>query len=207
MRRMILCFALLLAAACAPAASTRTPPTPVPTDAPSGPVSAVPYPANYRDTFLQYVTVDRKDAVVRYIYVSPNAIASLQASRRIPDHTIIVVEAYDAQRDANGDPITDADGHFIAGDPLPMLHVAEKRSDWQAGDFPSAARSGQWNFASFQIDGSARFDEDLNACFNCHMATQGTDFIYTANLLAQYARSGQTLYSYCNQRRRITCQN
>jgi hypothetical protein len=167
--------------------------------------SAVQYPANYRDTFAQYITVDRRDAVVRHIYVSPQALESLRQSRRIPPGTIIVIEAFDAQRDENGDPLTDDQGHFLPGEALEMVHVAQKRTDWQATDFPSAVRAGQWNFGSFEYGSGAPFDEDLNACFNCHQAAPETDFLYTGNLLAQYAFGGEALYMYCDLTRRTPC--
>jgi hypothetical protein len=169
------------------------------------PGSAVQYPANYRDEFEQYITVDRKDAVVRHIFVSPQALESLRQTRRIPDGTIIVIEAYSAQVDENGDPLRDDQGHFLPGEVLDMVHVAQKRADWQAADFPSAARAGQWNFGSFEFGSGAPFDEDLNACFNCHQATPNSDFLYTGQLLAQYAFGGDPLYMYCELSRRTPC--
>jgi hypothetical protein len=202
-------FLLLLALSALLSACAGAAPGPSPTLTPDAtafaPSSAVRYPANYRTDFYQYVTVDRKDAVVRHIYVSPAAVDALRAGYPLPDDTIVVVEAFKAQVDASGQPLKDDQGHFVPGEPLDMLHVSQKRSTWQASDFPSAARAGKWNFGSFQYGSGVPFNEDLNACFNCHQATPGTDFLYSGRLLAQYAFNGQMLYSYCNLRRRIPC--
>jgi hypothetical protein len=202
MRRIGLCFAILLiAAACMPA----TPSGNSVTTAVSPAASGVQYPASFREDFVQYLTVDRKDAVVRHIYVNPEALDSIRGSRRVPDNTIIVIEAFDAQRDKNGDPIRDELGHFVAGEPLEMIHVAQKRGNWQASDFPSEARAGQWNFGSFEYTTGAAFDEDLTACFNCHSSAPATDFLYSGNFLAQFSLGSDVLYTYCDQRRRVIC--
>ena len=204
MRMLLLLVLSALLSACA-----GLDPGPISTLAPQAtafvPTSAVMYPANYRTDFYQYVTVDRKDALVRHIYVSRAAVDALRAGRPLPDDTIVVVEAFHAQVDEAGQPLKDAQGHFVPGEPLVMVHVSQKRSTWQASDFPSSARAGAWNFGSFEYGSGAPFNEDLNACFNCHQATPGTDFLYSGRLLAQYAFNGQMLYSYCNLRRRIPC--
>ena len=218
----MLLAAILLIAACAPTtAPTATvtatiPPAPTATmrpatttsahEAPVFPTSAVEYPANYRTDFLHYLTVDRPDGFIRDVYIDPIAIDGLLRARRLPDGTTVVLETWRAQVDANGDPVKDADGRYIKDAPLAMVHVGQKRGDWAESDFPSAARSGDWNFGSFDFQTGAKFNEDLSACFNCHQAAANRDFLYSAPQLAQFAASDVTQYFFCELRRRTPCQ-
>lgn len=218
--RILIITTLVLIAACAPVVAptptaTHAPtalPTAAPTIARTGdtpialPVSAVALPANYRTDFLHYVTVDRPDATVRDLYINPAAVAELRRTRRLPDDAIVVIEAYQAQLDTNGDAILDAEGRYLKAEPMAMIHVAHKRSDWAEADFPGAARSGDWNFGSFQFATGAPFAENLSACFNCHQATARSDFVYSASQLVQYALSDTTQYFFCELRRRTPCQ-
>lgn len=170
------------------------------------PLSAVAYPTSYRADFVHYVTVDRADDTVRDIYINPEAVAELRRSRRLPDDTIIVVEAYDAQLDEEGDPLLDENGHLIKGEPMAMVHVAHKNSGWRDHDFPSTARAGEWNYGSFTFETGAPFDEDLAACANCHQARPQMDFVYSTRRLLDYAATETTQYLFCNLARRIPCE-
>lgn len=192
---------LLLAAACSPV-SEAAEETSVPD---SFPASAVPYPADYRASFVRYLTVDRPDATVRDLYINPEAVDALRQGQPLPDNTIIVIEAYDAEVNVNGDPISNAEGRYIKAAPFEMLHIAHRRSDWAEDDFPSVVRTGRWNFGSFDAATGAPFDEDPAACFNCHQAMPQTDFLYTAGHLLHYVRTGEPQYTFCNLRRRLPC--
>lgn len=168
--------------------------------------SAVNFPNQYRETFVHYATIDRIDGLVRDVYVLPAALESLRAGRSLPDGTVIVIEGYYAQEDANGQPLVDEQGHFLRGEPLEMVHVAEKRFDWSPDDFTSVARAGSWNFASYIYGTQARFNEDMNACFNCHNAESALPSnVYSMPLLLRYVREGQTQYFYCKLPERIAC--
>lgn len=192
---------MLCIAACAPARQIITP-TPDPGIFPD---SAVPYPAGYRDKFVYFLTVDRLDATVRDLYISPEALDELRRGNPLPEDAIIVIEGYRAQVDDNGDPMTGPDGRYIKAAPFEMLHVMHRRSDWSDADFPSVVRAGRWNFGSFDVNTGARFDEDLAACFNCHQAMANTDFLYSTSHLRDYLRTGEPQYLYCNLRQRVPC--
>lgn len=210
---------LLLVAACAPAivptptatrapvpaATARPATTPVARESPLFPVSAVEYPANYRTDFLHYLTVDRPDGFIRDVYINPEAVAALRQTHRLPDETIVVLEIWQARVDASGGPVTDADGRYVKDSPLEMVHVGQKRSNWAESDFPGGARSGDWNFGSFDFETGTRFNEDLNACFNCHQAVPSRDFLYSAPQLVQFAASDVTQHFFCELRRRTPC--
>ncbi|MBZ0290040.1 MAG: cytochrome P460 family protein [Anaerolineae bacterium] len=189
-RLLVLMILALLLAACAQ----------------SAPVGVL-LPDNYRTEFIHFARVDRKDGIARDLYVSPDALENVRAGGSLPIGIRIVIEAYQAQTDANGAYRRAANGWLLKGEPLDMVHVAEKRAGWTEADFMGEARAdnGRWNFGSYQFDSTQRFDEDLNACFNCHNAAPQTDFIYTHSLLAAYARTGQVQYLYCDLTDRIAC--
>jgi hypothetical protein len=166
-------------------------------------------PEGYRENFVQYARVDREDATIRELYVHPDTLEQVRAGRVLADGTIIVIEAYHAQIDDQGEPILDSEARFVKGIPIEKVHVIEKRPDWTAADFTSDTRTtgaGNWNFGSYQFDSNARFDEDLNACFHCHNATPETDFVYTYPLLLTFARTGEVQYFYCDIAGRIACE-
>lgn len=203
-------LALLISlSACAPAVETLPTSPPAPTLRPADdrfPDSTVPYPADYhRAGFHHFLTVERPDATIRDLYISPEAVAALAAGGRLPNDTVIIIEGYHALVDAQSAPIIGPDGRYLKGEPFAMIHVAHRRRDWSAADFPAAIRAGDWNFGSFDAQSGARFDEDLAACFNCHQSMPETDFVYSAAHLLRYAQTGETQYLFCNLRRRVPC--
>ncbi len=169
------------------------------------PRAGVGYPADYATTFTHYATVERGDATIRDLYISPRALQGLRNTGRLPHDSVLVIELWQAAVDAAGEPLVDADGRFRKAEVLPALHVAHKRMDWNTTDFPGAARAGNWNFGSFDRESGAHVDENLTACFNCHQANARNDFVYSARELARFAMSDATQYAFCELPRRSPC--
>lgn len=192
-RRWIV-IALLLLAACG-AVGERDGPAP----------GGVPYPADYATGYIHYATIDRGDATIRDLYISPRALQGLRNTGRLPHDSVLVIELWQAAVDGQGEPLADEVGRWRKGEMQPVLHVAHKRMDWEEADFPGAARAGNWNFGSFERESGARIDEDLVACFNCHQATSRSDFLYSARELARFAMSDATQYFHCELSRRSPC--
>jgi Cytochrome P460 len=184
---LICCF---LIAGCASDVSPRQP--------------GVTFPPNYPQDFVQYARVDRTDGKIRDLFINRAAFEAFQSGYPLPNDTIILIDGYDASRDADGKLILDEQGRYIKDKSFENFHVAHKRSDWTDADFLSSIRVGQWNFGSFNPDGTA-FDEDLNACFNCHQVQVNTDFIYSYRQLARFSSSDQIQYFLCNLSERIAC--
>lgn len=201
MRVFVLLLIALLASACATAPTV----TPAP---PTFPTSGVELPANYRDQYDHYATVERTDGTIRDLYVNPGAIGLIMKGQNdfgLPEYTVIVIEAYNAQLDTHGKPLEDATGRYIKATPLAMIHVAEKRPNWQEADFPSIARAGDWNFGSYDFQTHQPYSEGLTPCFNCHNAQAGGDFIYSVSALFSYAYSREVQYQRCDLPGRIAC--
>ena len=168
------------------------------------PVSGVPYPDDYRADLVHYATIDRIDGTIRDLFISPAALDAARNRRALPSGTVIVVEARYAQQ-TDGDYQQDESGHWLPGDSFAQIHVAHKRSDWDAGDYVSDARSGSWNFGSFDVASGQPFDENTESCFHCHNPMSSGDFVYTYDALSAYARTGEVQYLYCDLAARLPC--
>ena len=166
----------------------------------------IPYPSNYRTDLVHYLTVDRSDAVTRNIYISAEAIDAVRARGMIPYGTFIVIEAFDAARDALGLARTDANGHWIAGElRADEIHVGERRSTWYIEDLHANTNFDGWNFRAFEFGSGTPIDRDLVECFSCHDAAFRTEFLFSHADLVAYANTGDVQYRYCPVPDRVIC--
>jgi hypothetical protein len=163
-------------------------------------------PHSYRDTFSLYLVVDRPDATVRHVYAHPDTVAAFRAGEAIPYGSQIVIEAYHAETDAFGTIRRDENGHYIAGEMFPQIHMMEKREDWTVEDLPSPVGVIDWNFASFNTDSYLPSTENRNDCMTCHDASAfRRDFLFSRVYLEAYADTTQIQYLYCNLPERANC--
>jgi hypothetical protein len=162
-------------------------------------------PANYRETFVHYATVDRIDGISRNLYISPAAIMALENGDPIPERTQIIIEAYTALRDEEGKIVVDEDGHFIQDVLDPEIHSSEFRTSWQLADMHTTSRAGDWNFMAFQFETGEQVIHDIGGCFSCHEAAVRRDFVFTRPLLLAYAETGEVQYTYCPAPDRVIC--
>jgi Cytochrome P460 len=135
-------------------------------------------PIDYQTRFIRYATVDKPDRkTVRYLYVNPEAFTAAKPGLPLPYGTLIVMEDHPARLGADGLPLLDQQGRFIAEPKVVNLLLQEKRLGWGDG-YPAAKRNGEWEYALFKPDGS-RNDVPLDACFTCHINTRaGQDFAF-----------------------------
>lgn len=192
----IIVLALLLTAAFWQRSQASPPPDP----------TRMALPQDYRSGFVHYATVDRSDAVTRFLYVDPASLAALEAGEALPEGTRIVIEAYEAARDASGALLRDENGALIPAQMRPEIHMAEKRASWSLSELPTSARVGDWNFSSFDERGWPT-SENLNDCFVCHdnSASPRRDFIFTRRDLDAYVASDTRQYVLCNLPERLQC--
>src|SRR5687768_14581281 len=90
-----------------PAQSISIPPTYPPGREPMA------LPENYRDTLIHFATIERSDAMSRNLYISLEALEAFKNGEPLPDYTRIVIEAFYAELDENGDPVRDENGRLI----------------------------------------------------------------------------------------------
>ena len=85
--------------------------------------SSVQFPADYKQQFVQYATVDcPNSSIVRQMYVNRTALDILKTSKTAPSGTVIVMETYSARQGS--------DGRLTPGR-LNNVFIREKRSGWR----------------------------------------------------------------------------
>jgi plastocyanin len=135
----------------------------------------VAFPENYAAGIL-YGTVDRYDVKqYREQYAAPAAVEAVRKGQPIPSGTVITMIEYKAQLDAQGNPVKDANGHFVKGE-LGRYVVMEKRTSWGA-EYPDNIRNGEWEYQAFTPDRKVSDKVDLKTCFQCHKPHADQDFV------------------------------
>lgn len=164
------------------------------------------YPAGYRNTLVHYLTVDRGDGITRNVFINPAAVIAAGNGERIPDGTQVVIEAFDAQQDANGRVLLSDLRRLLPGDlRADEIHVAERRSTWRIEDTHANTSFDGWNFAAFNADTGERSSARLNDCFSCHDQAFRSEFLFTRDQVDAYAHTGEVQYFYCSQPARVPC--
>lgn len=162
-------------------------------------------PDDYRSRFVHYATVDRIDGIIRYLYINPAALDAVRAGDALPDYTVVVIEAFAAKQDGDGQFVR-TDGRFVRGRLDPEIHVAEKRSTWLIEDLAASSRVGDWNFGAFDFEsGTVMGEVPLSDCFSCHESANRREFVFSLALLRDYVETGEVQYRYCPAPDRIQC--
>ena len=150
--------------------------------------------------------VDRPDETVRLLYIRSDVLETLEAGQALPFGTQVVIETYHAQTDSDGNLLHDENGHLIAGEMFPNVHMMEKRNDWTLEELPSPVGVIEWNFGSFDAKTGLASDENRNDCLTCHdSAAFRRDLIFSRALLDRYRDTGDIFYLYCNRINRGNC--
>lgn len=139
----------------------------------------VALPGGYQKSFTRYLEVDRPDRkIVRFMYVNPEANAAARAGTDLPHGTVLIMEDHPAELDPSGQPKRDGDGRMIASGQVSAVFVMEKRPGWGEA-YPPDKRNGDWDYATFNGDGSRRANANYDGCFACHKSRAQRDFTFT----------------------------
>ncbi len=84
---------------------------------------------------------------------------------------------YKAKLDEQGNPLKDADGHFVKGD-ISQYGVMEKRTGW-GSEYPAELRNGEWEYQTFKGDRSVNEKANLTRCFECHKPNANQVFLFS----------------------------
>lgn len=156
-------------------------------------------PADFRQTFIHYATVERNDGHVRRLWVSPNALEALAQGQDFPERSMFLIEAFLTEG-------YDSANHPILGEFDPEIHASERRTTWKLEDMRTTSRSGDWNFAAFDESANGvSIAEGINDCFSCHEGAAGREFTFSLPLLQAYLATGEVQYRFCNQPGREIC--
>ncbi len=145
--------------------------------------SRMVFPADYRERFTHYLTMNfEATRQVRRFYASPKLIEDLAAQRPPLDGSAVLVEVYSAKLDPQGKPITGADGFFEAERLLFFTGMAVGQGWGEA--IPAMLRNGDWQYAVFGADRSARQGFSQGECLACHKPLDATQYLFTHKSLA-----------------------
>ncbi len=145
--------------------------------------SRMVFPADYRERFTHYLTMNfEATRQVRRFYASPKLIEDLAAQRVPLDGSSVLVEVYSAKLDPQGKPIIGADGFFEAERLLFFTGMAAGQGWGQA--IPALLRNGDWQYAVFGADRSARQGFSQGECLACHKPLDATQYLFTHKSLA-----------------------
>jgi len=143
---------------------------------------AIKFPANYKTAFTNYLNLDRTqndDQIIR-LFANDIAVKGMQDTGVFPNGSVLIGEVYKAKKDASGKVLKSTLGRRII-DKLAVIAVMEKQAGW--GDqFPAALKNGDWDFATFNPDGSVA-KKDLNSCRACHAPLAATQHTFSSEHL------------------------
>ena len=110
--------------------------------------TGVAFPEGYQASFTKYLTIDfPATKQVRYYYANPVAVAAARDGKPVPDGAMMFAEVHAARLDADGKPLSGADGHFM---PEKLLfYTAMAREAGWGRDIPEMLRNENWNYAVF----------------------------------------------------------
>ena len=135
----------------------------------------IAFPEGYEKHNL-YAVVDRHDSKqYRELYASPGVVEAVRKGQGVPDRAVLTLVQYQAQVDAKGVPLRNANGRFLKGDLLAYT-VMEKRKGWGT-EYAYDIRNGEWEYQAFSADKKVNAKANLRACFQCHKPHEKQDFV------------------------------
>lgn len=164
-------------------------PQTAPTTGPDTTATRISFPSDYATAFKRYDMVDKVDRkIVRFLYVNPQALASVKPGEPFPDGTILVMEDHEVAQEAGGAPIKGKDGRLQPTRRIKGLFVMEKRAGWGATNaFPSDKDNGDWEYAAFRPDWT-RNPIKLDNCYSCHLPQKALDYTFSGAKIFEAAK-------------------
>jgi cytochrome c553 len=147
----------------------------------------VVFPEGYKESFTRYHTINFPAAKqVRQYYANKAAVQAARERKPIPDGAVILTEVYTAKLDANKNPVTGSDGHFVP-DKLVAYTAMATGKDW-GKDFPEMLRNGDWNYAVFTPEKQHRAGVNQAECLGCHKPLDKESYLFTLKELGTASR-------------------
>ncbi|HLJ14644.1 MAG TPA: cytochrome P460 family protein [Bryobacteraceae bacterium] len=143
----------------------QTPELPAPT------VDRIGFPLGYQNSYVKVYTFDNyQNRQIRVVWANPTAASvTPDTVHKFPFGSIIVMETYAVQEDANGEPVLDGKGRFIpAQNAVPTVFVQRKEKGF--GVDYGVIRNGDWEYVAYHPDGSyATAPSGTGSCAACHL--------------------------------------
>jgi cytochrome c553 len=146
--------------------------------------SRMRFPEGYRDTYTRYHTISfPATRQVRHYYANPAAVAAAKAGQQLPDGSVLLVDVFSAKLDADGKPVTGADGFYVA-DKLLFYTAMASEAGW-GNDIPDLLRNGNWNYSVFTPDKQPRAGLNQTDCLACHKPLDKASYTFTLKQLSE----------------------
>jgi ketosteroid isomerase-like protein len=151
------------------------------TSAPAPTADRVGFPRDYRTQLktLTGPTFNSKSGVVQTAFGNdPAALVATTGKPPYPHGSVLVMEFAQAVKDGVGHPLRDADGHPQRG---AIVRVDVMRRGAGFGEAYGKKRAGEWEFVSYNVDGSFSTPPARSAsCAECHLNKAGAakDFVF-----------------------------
>ncbi len=144
----------------------------------------IPFPADYKTTFTNYLSLDRvqnPDQTIR-LFANDIAMKGPGPDGKLPFGSVLVAEVYKAKKDKDGNVIKSSLGRRIR-DKFALIAVMARGENF-GNDLPDGLKNGNWDFATFKPDGSPA-KKDLNACRACHAPLTKTNHLFSYEHLSK----------------------
>jgi hypothetical protein len=138
----------------------------------------IAFPENYRQTFTNYLSLDRTqnpDQIIR-LFANDLAMQGPGEDGKLPFGSILVAEIYKAKLDSENKVITSSLNRRIK-DKLALIAVMQREEGW-GSQYPDGVRNGNWDMAAFKADGT-NANKDLVECLTCHAPLKSTNFVFS----------------------------
>ncbi|MCZ7393473.1 MAG: cytochrome P460 family protein [Candidatus Methanoperedens sp.] len=158
-----------------PATSTATP-----AQGPAPKIDRVGFPEDYQTNFKLFYVFDIKEHKrVLVVYANDNA-SSIKLGQPFPYGSILAMETYSARQDAQGNVLTDANGHYLR-DQLQGIIVMRKEIGFGV-DYQNL-RNDEWEYVAYRPNKTYLVPpQNTSACAGCHLAAIYKDFVFRGNL-------------------------
>ncbi len=143
----------------------------------------VTFPEGYKETFIQYHTINfPATKQVRYYFANKAALQAAKAGKGLPDGSVLFAEVYAAKLDAEMKPLAGNNGFYV---PEKLLFYTAMASGAGWGkDIPDMLRNGDWNYAVFTLDKQHRPGVNQAECLACHKPLDKASYTFTLKQLA-----------------------
>ncbi len=132
------------------------------------------FPSGY-DTFPAFLKAVQKPKHVRELFVNSIG-AKAQRGEIFPNGSILVMEIYNAKKDASGNVVKRPDGKNAKNN-LAKVFVMEKGDGW-GKNAPKGLKNGDWIFTAFTAEGKT-IKVDYTKCRGCHLPLgESKDFVH-----------------------------
>jgi len=138
----------------------------------------VTLPENYRETFTNYLSLDRTqnpDQVIR-LFANDIAMQGPGDDGKMPYGSIIVAEVFKAKLDADDKVVLSSLNRRIR-DKMVLIAIMQREEGW-GEQYPEGVRNGNWDMGAFKPDGTTA-GKNMVECLACHAPLASTNFLFS----------------------------